>query len=654
VNSSPLILTDPPVFILDSVLQEDISCNGAGDGSLEIRVSGGIGPYEYSIDNQASWLPDSVFSALTPGTYEVYSRDANLCGIYAGAYTLAEPPALDLIFLTTDISGCAGDTTGIIEAIGSGGSGPLVYSLDGLNFQDSGIFTNLATGDYTVFLRDSGGCSITGPVTLNEPEAVSAVIDKTNATFGNLGSISFTSTSGGIPPYEYTIDGPGGIFSSQTFYGDLNAGTYDAIVRDANGCSYREIVDILDVEPLDVNLTLADLLCNGAGDGSILFEPLDAEGPVEFSIDSGVTYQPGPEFPDLEPGTYYLVARDSIGKVFTDSVILNEPPAINMNWTTTPAECNAFSETGAINLSISGGTGAFTFQWSDGPTDEDRSGILAGIYVVEATDENNCMLSDTIMVASLVIVDAYAGEDSTICYGSSVELFGTGGHTPSWSPVDFLSDPDVANPVAGQVTATTTYVLTISEEMSPYGCFNTDSVTLTVLPLTGLEVSEDTFVVRGNSVPLEAVGGPFSAYRWEPATGLDNSTIPNPVATPQETTLYTAYATNENGCEESDSVLVEVIEDIRAYNVFTPGGDGFNDYFEIEGAERFPGILVEVYSRWGDLLYSQRGYDEGNLWDGTSGGRNVPMGTYYYVIIPYDGAAPITGTVTVIWGNEEN
>jgi gliding motility-associated-like protein len=251
-------------------------------------------------------------------------------------------------------------------------------------------------------------------------------------------------------------------------------------------------------------------------------------------------------------------------------------------------------------------------------------------------------------VDSHVSVEAYAGADTTICYGTSIQLDGQGGHTASWSPVDFLSNPDIANPMAEQVTETTSYILTITEENSPYGCFNIDTVTIGVYPLTGLEVTMDTFVVNGTSIQLEATGGPFSAYRWEPSTGLDNSTIPDPVATPQISTRYTVYALNDYGCEESDSIYLELIDDIMAYNVFSPNGDGINDYFDIKNADRFPEVIVEVYNRWGDQFFSSKGYDDGKRWDGNARGNPAPMGTYYYVIIPYNGAKPITGNVTII------
>lgn len=649
VNSNPFTLADPPLFQLDSAGVDSITCNGASDGVLFMQVSGGNPPYEYSFDNQSTWVSDSASSGLGPGTYEAYARDDNLCTVYAGSFELTEPPALILTVSTTDIAACAGDPTGRIEAVGTGGTGWLSYSLDGLDYQDSGIFINLTAGDYTVFLGDETGCTVSLDTSISEPAALVSTIVKTDATFGNLGSLTFTGTTGGTPPYRFTIGGPFGSFTADTAYADLGPGTYHAIVMDQNDCAFEDTVEILDVLPLNVVINVTHVSCFGEADGTIEFVPQDAEGAVEYSIDSGITFVPNALFENL-PGDsiYQLVARDEAGKVFADTASVAEPALLTVTLVPTRAECNAYSETGAIEMEVAGGTGPYDFTWSDGATEEDRTGIAAGEYSVLVTDSNGCERTDTIQLESIITVDADAGRDTTICFGSTMQLNGQGIYTPSWSPADFLSDPDVADPLVEGITETTTYVLTISEEESEFGCFNTDSVTISLFPVTGLTASEDTFIVEGSSVGLDATPDSFTDYRWEPEDGLDDSGIKNPFATPQQSTVYTVFATNEFGCEESDSVFIEVIEDIRAYNVFTPNGDGINDFFDIENADRFPGIVVEVYSRWGDLLFQTEGYDDGSRWDGRARNKEVPTGTYYYVIIPYQGASPITGNVTII------
>jgi gliding motility-associated-like protein len=649
IASAGIFITEPPALLIDSVIDQQITCNGAGDGMITLYGSGGIPPYQYSVDDQSTWGEDSLFIDLTPGTYEVFIRDSNLCVTYGGSVTMNDPPALTLAVTTTDVTTCSYDSTGAIEATGSGGSGTLSYSLDGLNFQPTGSFTQLPAGTYTVTLSDETGCTTTQETAIQAPEAISATIFKTDAIQGNPGSITISEVSGGFPPYEFTINGPLGPFTTDTVYSDLAIGSYQVMVRDLVGCIYEEMVEIVDVPPLEVTVTVNDVSCFGAGDGSIEMVPANAFGTVEYSIDSGMNYVNVSLFEGLQGNTtYYLLARDEEGKLFTGSAFVNEPEEILLTSNIIPAECNAFSETGGISLSVSGGTGGFTYLWSDGSTQEDRPGMAAGTYALETTDSNGCVRRDTFTVGSQIIVVAYAGEDTTICYGATIQLDGQGNHTPSWDPSPFLSDPTIADPLAGPITEETVFVLTITEETSPFGCYDVDSIHISLYPNSGIQVTSDTVILSGSSLQLEVSGGPFNAYRWEPSNWLDNSTVPDPIATPEEAIRYRVFATNEYGCEEMDSVFIDVIEDLKVYNVFSPNGDGVNDYFEIDHAENFPEMRVEIYSRWGDLLYSTVGYDSGSKWDGNARGTEAPVGTYYYVIIPYSGAKPMTGNVTII------
>jgi gliding motility-associated-like protein len=80
---------------------------------------------------------------------------------------------------------------------------------------------------------------------------------------------------------------------------------------------------------------------------------------------------------------------------------------------------------------------------------------------------------------------------------------------------------------------------------------------------------------------------------------------------------------------------------------FTPNGDGVNDYWEIDNIDDFPLAIVEVYNRWGQRVYEQVGYTSETAFDGTKNGKELPIGTYYYVIYLND-SKPLTGTVTIV------
>lgn len=648
VDGNLNVLTEPLPMQITSYIQDDItSCFNSPDGRIQISATGGTGTISYSLDGDP---PVTVgdFRDLPGGTHVITLIDGNAC-THDTTVVILTPPVMSIDDISvSDVTICAGNTNGGLIVSGSGGTGALEFSLDDVNYQPSGIFDDLGAGDYTVWLRDANMCTINAPASISEPAPVMATVVKTDATFGNLGTITISNVTGGAAPYVYSINGLAGPFTSITVYTGLAPASYDVIVRDQNDCTYEETVLILDVPPLDVLVNISHVSCFGANDGSIEFVPQDAEGAVQYSIDNGANFQSEPLFTDLAGNiTYNLVALDAVGKLFTDMVTLNEPAEILFSSVMTPALCNAFSETGAIDITVSGGAGSFTFLWSDGSVAEDRANILAGEYSVLITDANMCSRNETITVSSEDTVNVDAGEDATICGGESIQLQGSGVGIPTWDPSPFLSDEAILNPWVSGMTSSNTFVLTITDT-GPNGCYNKDSVDIILHPLMGLQVIADTFVVEGHSIRLETTGGPFDQYRWEPETGLDNSSVPDPVATPIEPTRYTVFAINSYGCEEVDDVFIDVIEDISAYNAFSPNGDGINDYFEIKNADRFPEILVEVYSRWGDQLYSKVGYNSGELWDGTTGGKEVPVGTYYYILIPYPGAKPISGNVTII------
>ena len=652
VISNTLTITEPPELMTDSVKMNQITCNGNGDGKIAVYLSGGTSPYEYSVDNEVTWGTGFSFTALGPGTYEVYARDANGCSIYIGTYTLNEPPVLGASAVVTDVSPCFGGTNGAITASASGGWNAYEYSIDGLNYQPSGDFTGLTAGTYTIMVRDTGNCSASIEETVSEPEQVIAVITKTDYVDEALGTITISDATGGTPPYQYSIDGMSGTYTSTTSYTDLTAGFYNVVVRDASGCAYEETIRIFDIIPLNMVINSTNVSCFGFDDGTIEFLPQDGTGTVNFSIDNGNTYSTGSLFENLKgDSTYLLRAYDDESKQYYGSVYIAEPVELFVFKSISPANCNAFSETGSANITVTGGTGTKTFSWSNGSSQEDLLNVVSGEYNVTITDGAGCVLEESVFVPSLVTVNVNAGKDTTICEGSAIILEGSHGpdYNMRWEPEIYLSNPNAYNPVATNIIEPVTYSYKLTETTSGFGCYNIDTLHIDVLPVYGLEITADTFGLQGQIIQLEVLNsGNYESYLWTPATGLSMVSVPDPLFTLQNSIWYWLQATNDYGCIETDSVYIEVIEDITVYNAFSPNGDQVNDYFEIENAYKFPDILVEVYNRWGARVFSSAGYSDDKRWDGTMNGKDAPTGTYYYVVIPYPDAKPITGNVTII------
>lgn len=167
-----------------------------------------------------------------------------------------------------------------------------------------------------------------------------------------------------------------------------------------------------------------------------------------------------------------------------------------------------------------------------------------------------------------------------------------------------------------------------------------------VYPLPDANAGVDTSISKGNSIVLNASGG--NIYTWFPSTNLSNPQVSNPTASPTVTTPYIVQVEDLNSCNNSDTVVVGVIDDykISPNNIVTPNGDGVNDTWVISNIKNYGSSTVLIYDRWGNEIYNKVAYD--NSWNGTNAnGDLLPDGTYYYVItfsgsdIAYKGAVSI-------------
>jgi gliding motility-associated-like protein len=164
-------------------------------------------------------------------------------------------------------------------------------------------------------------------------------------------------------------------------------------------------------------------------------------------------------------------------------------------------------------------------------------------------------------------------------------------------------------------------------------------VTLNLTVATGVNLGGNRGICPGDSVKLAP--GAYSQYLWQ-----DNSTKPYyTVKTPGS---YWVTVTDQNGCSSSDTVSVSygACFDAKIPNTFTPNGDGVNDTWKIDALQSFPQCSVLIYDRWGQEVFRSTGYVK--AWDGTISGKNLPVGTYYYLIDLKNNAPPLSGFVTII------
>jgi len=196
--------------------------------------------------------------------------------------------------------------------------------------------------------------------------------------------------------------------------------------------------------------------------------------------------------------------------------------------------------------------------------------------------------------------------------------------------------------VAGKGTHTIRYTYNASN-----GCPSFIEKTISVFEVAVANAGPDRFVLEGGTVTLVGSGtGPNLSYVWSPTAGLNNPSIALPVASPADDVTYSLRVTTADVCTDDDQVFVKVLKAPTIPNTFSPNRDNIHDKWEIKYLESYPGCTVQIYNRYGQLVFESKGYSK--PWDGTYKGKDVPAGTYYYIIDPKNGRKQMTGFVDVI------
>ena len=175
-----------------------------------------------------------------------------------------------------------------------------------------------------------------------------------------------------------------------------------------------------------------------------------------------------------------------------------------------------------------------------------------------------------------------------------------------------------------------------------------NSITFTVLDFF-VDAGPDIYILQGESINLQGQtsGGNVN---WSPVYNINDPSLIKPIVYPNETTTY--FLTVNNGvCSIVDEVTVFVENQLKIPNTFSPNGDGINDEWEILGIVNFPDVGIQVFNRWGQLVFQTTGYPSDKRWNGTSlGEKELAPGVYYYVINLRDEqySEPLKGTVTII------
>lgn len=540
-------ITAPPPLAL-TVNKTNETCDNLNNGTASATVSGGTPAYSYL------WQPGSAttqfVSGLAAGNYTVTVTDSKGCQILT-VFSITQPnPLLASMSSVTNVS-CFGAANGSVNASVTGGTPLYTYSWSPAPGSGQGTSTvsGLTAGTYTLTAIDAQGCVNQVPVAITQPSVLTSSINVTHVTCNSVNNGSLTaSSSGGTSPYAY-LWLPGNTTGST--YANLFSGTYTVMTTDANGCTASATATITQPSPIIVNTSSTNSNC-GMADGTASVTTGGGVGP--YTISWAPAGGSGATTAGVVAGSYTVTVTDALNCVDTATVMVNDNagPTVSIS-SSTNVSCYGGND-GSATVSVSGGTGALTYQWSpyggNGPT---ATGLTAGVYIVTVTDANGCQsqavtsppITEPPQLALTINPTAVSCNGGANGGANAIVSGGTPGYSYVWSP-----GGSTGSTVSGLSAGN--YTVTVTDQNS---CQISSGFVITQPAALGASVISTTSVscFGGNngSISVSASGGtgPY-AYSWQPygggtafATGLSAGT-------------YTCTVTDSKGCTFTVSASV--------------------------------------------------------------------------------------------------
>ena len=623
-NSTNVVVNNSTGITGETVTSTDVTCAGSCDGTANVTAIGGTGVISYS------WVHDNLNTTQTAtnlcaGIYFCNMIDATGCSKTASV-VIGAVTTLTISSQVTQSSCTA--STGSIAVNLTGGTLTYTYSWTPLA-PSAPSLTNLAPGNYTLTVSD-GNCFKTQVYSINSFSAPVINSTKKDISCNAVcdGNIALT-ISAGVPTYN-TLWSNG---ATTTSISALCAGAYSVIVTDAAGCSAVQNYSLTTVSPIIFSSPdLNNPQCNDACNGSLTVIPIGGTMPYNYTWTP--TNANTANTSSLCAGIYSITVSDINGCPASNVYSITNPPKLSLTAVVTDASCNTALD-GAISTTVAGGVAPYNYSWMPGSIiTPNLINVLSGTYTLTLTDDFGCVIDSALIINSTFTVNAIAGNDTLFCQNGTLLLDGSNsngtiGNTYEWFVIPLVVP--ISNSVITTVSpsvGTSAYVLIATNGV----CIDSDTIIVTsnALPIVDAGPTLNIPIFSTASIGGNPTCATATVFNWSPVLGLDNPTGTNPTTATTITTIYTVTVLDANGCNNSDTVTVFIYPEIKIPNGFSPNGDGKNDTWVIDFISQFPEVEVEVYNRWGEKLFYSKGYSV--PFNGQFKGKDLPVGTYYYVI----------------------
>ena len=555
ISSETVIIIQPSILLSTTNVISNSNCSGIqtlASGEIEVLASGGTPNYTYLWSTGAT---TSSIGFLLPGIYTVVVTDDNGCFLGADTAEILSGNNPTLVTTIEDIT-CYGDADGMITPSATGGATPYQFSNDGGStyFTSGNTFNNLDGGFYFVTVVDSLGCIDTDSLYVYEPD----LLDITNI---NINNVSCSGASDGIltavhlggrSPFSYLwSDGQTNITAT-----GLSPGNYSITITDSSGCIATSNSFITEPDTLQITSISSDsALCYGQSDGFVSVSVIGGTPSYNYNWSFGGTFANT----NAPAGLHTIDVTDDNGCIVISSILVDQPDEIIASFNRDSVSCVGLSDGWAV-VSVVGGTGDYSYSWSNGSDSSSTYNLDAGFHNITITDENMCVKSDSIEIYEppfSISLDSLIISEIT-CYSAnngSIAVYASGGINIQYSKSDGFSTSSQTSLLFNSVSPNH-YVMTVTDFK---GC--TDSDTITMAQPDSLYIDTTIFshvqcfgLNNGSIQNISAMGG-VGSYEYSVNGGLHytNTSYFNGYSAG----TYTVEVYDENNCVAQDIVIID-------------------------------------------------------------------------------------------------
>ena len=511
---------------------------------------------------------------------------------------------------------------------------------------DNGVIQNTpfvpaitGTTTYTVTVTDINLCTATDQVDVTMNNVIANAGQDQTICYGQ--SITLSATGGNS--YNWNNSVLQGIPFNPSVIGIT---TYTVTVTDINSCTATDQVDItVNISP-SANAGTDQNICIGQS------VTLSAAGGNTYTWDNGILQ--GVSFIPSVIGTttYTVTVTGTNGCTATDQVLvtLNASPTpqitgtltvcqgYTMNYSTTNNNGHIYTWTITNGTPATATSATVAVTWGNSTT-----GIL---HLTETIASASCSASDSEVVVIHETPVAIASNNTIVCHGTGININASA--STGTPPLYYVWDNSLGNGAVQNInpTASTVYTVTVSNTDN---CASTDSVIITVYTIPQFSLAStsatcDDYKDGTATATITSATQPV-ALLWSNGATVTNLTQLN-------TGIYYLTITDGTSCITIDSVIVGSLDQFNCLEIptlFSPNGDGKNDKFEIKHIDIYPDAKVEIYNRWGNLIFKSDNYaNPSNWWDGTWKGKEISMGSYVFILTLSPNMDPIQGIVSIV------